>query len=483
MLKNYRNQYIFLICILFLFSLIIKADLWFMTVLILWLSCFLLSIKAFSKNIFTTFFLITFYVFLLGAYVNYQYFGYRRHVILFSTIGPHIYISLILALLGIMAGIYISLNGLKKYVPKFNFSFKNNIFTSNTVTKEKAELIGKWGMYISLFPFLIIQIIKLYFTIVNGYTYIYLKDVSQHVPYIIRLVGLTYPLFFYLFLASKPDKKQIYIPVAIFGITSLLSLFTGARTNFVMNFILVFIYLCFRHFDNDKTIWINKKMILFLLILLPIALILLNFYDYIRFGQTIRLRGMFDSIMDIFNKQGISISVIGYGKQKQYLIPNKLYTIGGIVSFLKYNPISNFLFHFPNYPSHTALKALNGDQFAHIISYLAIPLNYQSGRGLGSSFIAESYHDFGYIGIFIISFVYGKLLAFMNKFNSLSVIKRMFVLLMLESVLMAPRASSDGFITAFLKIEVLLMLLIIYLISFYWNKIIQLKICKFFSKK
>lgn len=481
MLNNYKYQSIL---ILVLFSFIRKVDWWFMTVLILWLSCFLFSIKKFSQNIFTTFFLLTFYVFLLGAYVNYQYFGYSRHVLRFSTIGAHIFIALILALLGIMAGIHISIsNFLKKHISNLKFNFKVSFISNDIITQKKAELIGKWGMYISLIPFLIIQLVKLYFTINKGYTYIYLKDVSTFVPYIIRLVGLAYPLFFYLFLASKPVKNKLYIPIAIFCFMSLLSLLTGARTSFVMNFILIFIYVCFRHFDNDGSVWISKRLVLILLISLPICLILLNFYDYLRFGQAIRLRGFMDSIMDIFNKQGVSVSVIGFGRQKQHLIPNKFYTIGGIVSFLKYNPISSFIFHFPNYPNHTALKALNGDQFAHIISYLAIPINYQAGRGMGSSFIAEAYHDFGYIGIFVISFIYCKLLLFMNKFNNLSIMKRMFVLLMLEPVLMAPRATSDGFITAFLKIEVFLTIIIIYLISFYWDKIIQSKICKKFLKK
>lgn len=474
MLKSYKYQCLLFLFILVLFSLVRKVDLWFMTVLILWLSCFWFSIKIFRKNIFTTFFLLTFYVFLLGAYVNYQYFGYNRHIIIFTTIGSHIYISLILAILGLVSGLYISLKGLlKKSTTKLHFNRKINLNLKNIVTQEKAIIIGKWGMYSSLIPYLLIQIIKLYFTINKGYTYIYLKDVSQSVPYLIRLIGLTYPLFFYLFLASKPSKKELYIPLIIFSVTLLLSLFTGARTSFVMNFILIFIYICFRHFDNDGTTWISKKMLLIILILLPIALLLLNFYDYMRFGQTIKLRGILNSIMDVFNKQGFSISVIGYAKQQHNNIPNKLYTIGGIVSFLKYNPISNFLFHFPSYPNHTALKALNGEQFAHIMSYLIIPLDYTKGRGIGSSFIAESYHDFGYIGIFLISFIYGKLLYFMNKFNDLSIMKRMCILLMVEPVLMAPRSNSDGFITAYLKIEVFLTILIIYLIAIYWDKIFK----------
>ena len=194
---------------------------------------------------------------------------------------------------------------------------------------------------------------------------------------------------------------------------------------------------------------------------------MLNIYGYIRFGEQYENTGGFlTSILDIFTSQGVSISVIGYEKMYENVIPeNKLYSFGTIIDFLKYNPISSVLFDFVEYTGQNAERALNGNYMAHIISYLVLPSNYSLGRGLGSSYIAELYHDFGYIGVFLGNIIYGIVIKVCSSFNKYQIWIRYVCLVMINAILLAPRSTADGFLSSLTGMEVWLSGLLVWVIS------------------
>ena len=102
---------------------------------------------------------------------------------------------------------------------------------------------------------------------------------------------------------------------------------------------------------------------------------------------------------------------------------------------------------------------------AHIISYLVLPYNYLLGRGLGSSYIAELYHDFGYIGIFLGNIIYGCVIKICCNFNKCSIWMRYVCLVIINAILLAPRSTTDGFISSLTGMEVWLSGLLIWIIS------------------
>ena len=75
--------------------------------------------------------------------------------------------------------------------------------------------------------------------------------------------------------------------------------------------------------------------------MIPLFIIGLDLIGSIRFNNTIFEMDKSSSFIDIFVKQGVSSSVIGYGKLYEHRIPRKIYSFGSTIEALKYNPISN----------------------------------------------------------------------------------------------------------------------------------------------
>ena len=84
---------------------------------------------------------------------------------------------------------------------------------------------------------------------------------------------------------------------------------------------------------------------------------------------------------------------------------------------------------------------------------------------MGSCYIAEVFHDFGYIGIAIVNCIYGWLFANFNYIKYRGPIFMGISLLMMQSLLMAPRAYADGFIGSVLDLSNIEILLLIWLVS------------------
>lgn len=456
--KKNRIIYVTLVTAYCIFCLISGVDLGFALTILLWLTSVIYCVVNAKNRITLLMFMFLFFVFLLGAYFCDQFLGHSQGVVLFDKkITSHIYICLIIAIFGLLVG---STN--KISLATCNFA-KNNIATKS----EQEQIVGKislYAFYITYIPYIISEIVRVIFSITRGYESIYLNDANASLPYWFRLIAYMCPVFFYIFLASLPEKKKAKLPLILYLIYCTLSLLSGQRSGFVINLIVLFVYMFLRNTDDD--IWISNKVIMGLCIIIPIIIFGLYLLGNIRFGTNGEAEGA-NPILSIFTSQGVSISVIGYGKELADSIPNKLYSFGGIIDFFQTNPISKALFGFVEYTGQSAERALNGNSFAHIISYLVLPWGYERGRGLGSSYVAETYHDFGYLGVFISSVVYG---LYLNLFDHITKLKfwiRILLLLSINSFLMSPRGETDAFLSCLLNIQVFVAVFIIGIIYYY----------------
>ena len=436
-----------------LLSFMQGADVGFTIIIILWYYSLVYCLFDIKKRLGYACFLATFFLFLLGAYVADQFFHYTENVVFFDkSITTHIYILLAISLLGLFLGNIIDIR--KKY---------KNGFKDNKLYLQHMKRISKIGFYISFIPYLISVIIQAALVRNSGYTEIYLSD-TLLLPFIIRIIAYSCPIFLFLFLSTLPNKRECNIPIFLYFIYSAISLLSGRRSIFVINCLTIFMYILYRSSNGKEEKWINKKILLTLFIILPIVAILLNVYGQTRFGDSdvIKHNNIFDSILNVFTSQGVSISVIGYEKYYENVLPDKLYSLSGLIEFLKFNPVSNVIFNFTKYTGQTVERALYGDLFTHAISYFVLPYNYLRGRGLGSSYIAEVYHDFSYIGVFIVNLIYGVVLKVCSNFNRNSVWLRFICLMIINSILMAPRSTTDAFISNFTHIEVILAVILVW---------------------
>lgn len=446
--------------IILIIGLLRGADVGFIIVLIMWYYSFVYCVFDIKRRLGYAFFLATFFLFLLGAYVAEQFFYYSEKVVFFDkVITTHMYVVLGIALIGLFWG---------------------NIFQSNLRSRKRETYycgdnkgyiaimkeVSKIGFYVSFMPYLVTEILQVILVRNSGYTEIYLNNIVA-LPFWFKIIAYSAPVFLFVFLSTLPTKKECDIPILFYFGYSAVSLLSGQRSTFVINCMTIFMYYIYRNSRDTGGAWINKKTILMLIMALPVVAILLNAYGQTRFGNTdVKLfDNVFDSILDVFTSQGVSISVIGYEKYYENSLPDKVYSLSGIINFLKHNPISSIIFNFTSYTGQTAERALNDNLFTHAISYLVLPYNYLRGRGLGSSYIAEVYHDFNYIGVFIVNFIYGIVLKICSDFNKNSVWIRFSCLMIMNTILMAPRSTTDAFISNFTNIQVIFAVVLVWGVS------------------
>ena len=93
--------------------------------------------------------------------------------------------------------------------------------------------------------------------------------------------------------------------------------------------------------------------------------------------------------------------------RKEYSFTN----IPGIIDSYGNNFIFQLLGIGQEFKSNTAEIALNGHSLGSYLTYTYQTERFLLGGGMGSSFIAESWLDFGYIGVVGFSFIYGIILS------------------------------------------------------------------------
>lgn len=420
----------------------------------------ILSLKNYKQNISLIMFLLCYFMFLLGSYFLYEYFGFTRGVVLFEPkIQNHIYLSLLISLLAIMIGYYF-----------INIKFKKKNKYKNRINENVIMKCSLALFYLSYIPNTLIEILRVLKVREFGYTDLYI-DEAIRVPYMLGLFAYGCIFYFYIYLSTMPNKRESKFPSFLYIMYSILTLFTGNRSVFVVNLSILFIYSIFRSRNiNDEDNWISKRTLILVLCLIPILLILLDYLGSIRFSNTIFDENQSSSMLDIFVKQGVSSSVIGYEKMYDYRIPDKLYSFGTIIEKIKYNPISRLIFDIESIRGNSIERAMTGNSFAHAISYIVLPFGYLHGRGLGTSYIAETYHDFGYIGIFIFSLIYGFILKKCSNFSSSSFVKRVMIIIVLGSLLMIPRTNADSVISVFISNEFIFGIILIKLLTMFYTK-------------
>lgn len=334
----------------------------------------------------------------------------------------------------------------------------------NVDTHSRQTLkIRKVSKYLYLLSsILVIYSIYSRFSFVAMYGYMdSFVDYSSNLPGLLNKFASTNALCLYLFLATLPSKREAKPILFLFLLISLFSLLTGARTVFVMNFITLLIYLVLRNKITPKDPWLTRKGKLFLLMCLPILVAMMFVVMLMRGDAEINNTNLFDMIINSIYQQGSIIEVLGVSYEEVEHIPHRLWSFGRIIDSYGNNFIFQILGIGQEYKANTADFAKNGHSLANYLTYTYQNQRYLAGGGMGSSFIAEAWLDFGYWGVAVFSFIYGVILS---KFYTLIKNVWMFALAfyMVNAIIYAPRAGACDFISDILSPTYLLLILSIY---------------------
>lgn len=268
--------------------------------------------------------------------------------------------------------------------------------------------------------------------------------ISQMMPYALCV-----------YLATLPPKKPAFFAQLLYVLSAIPQLIIGIRNPIVLNVIFVLIYYLMRDCIGDKEKWLGKVEKLIIIIGAPIAAFGLSVMNYLRAGNSNPNGGFFASIIDLFYKQGVSFDVLCMAHNAIPNLPGgtKCYTFGPFIDGISQSRIGQVLFDVAIFPSgNNEIRAVEGNIFAHSMSYVAHP-DYLTGSGWGSSYILETFADFGWFGIIIYSFIFGCLFVFGVRAMKRGWFMRIVLLAAFMQLMFIPRAEALGFLSFLISIH------------------------------
>lgn len=344
----------------------------------------------------------------------------------------------------------------------------NTVFNFQTYSTKKVEFYSKIFLYICFIPALLILLEKALFVQTTSFTSYY-TDYKSSYPFIIQKAGDIFKILFFVYLASMPTKKKASIPIILFLVYSVMSLGNGQRNEFILNIIILVFYFMIRdfHFRINNEKWFTKKIKYGLLILVPFLMIFTVVYDYLRRDLSIVNYSFLNLMLEFFVSQGGSNEIISHG----YLVAEKLppqnifYSFGSAYNYITQNIIISNIFGIDRLAQNTVEMATRGNNFSASITYFNYPISYLRGIGMGSSYVAELYYDFGYFGVLFGNSLIAIILLILSK---LMITRLWFFplgLICLQVLLFIPRASYLDWVSQTFSILNVSIIMIIYLLT------------------
>lgn len=420
---------------------------------IYWIISMLFAYQRKQNAIVYFFFLITFFVFLMGQNVILKIFNYTTDTGLaydFSySVISHIYFSMHTSLFFISLGViykFPSINNIK-----FRFTEDKRILLINTLLKVfNATIVFKYILYS----------IAAFNTIVFGYAV--LDEGRIQGGYFLVKAAQISNISFIAFLLLAPNKERLTKPLKLYLGASFLSLLGGARGDLMYGLVFILAYLLFRDYISkknhlDSQVFISKKMMTMILVASPFLLIFLGLFASIRKENDVESVGFMGDLLGFFIQQGGSFSLIGYVEELKGSLPttNISYTFGPLLERIE--PFrANYM-----QPDPLTYDAYWGNNLGSTITCLVRPDYYYSGGGFGTQYIAEIYTDFGYWGIGFFSFILGILISKAVFFNNRNWIISVMLATTIFDILAMPRSFYMTFLSALFSVWNIAFLLII----------------------
>ncbi len=302
--------------------------------------------------------------------------------------------------------------------------------------------------------------------------YEYYVSYESSFPYFFNSVASVMPYALCIFLASMPKKKYSYAVLIMYVTSTIPNLLIGIRNDIVLALIFSFLYFFIRDYFEGTKRWIGKIERTACVVAIPFALVFLGAYNYIRDSAEYQ-NDAISLIVDLFYKQGVSFEVlcIGYAA-----IPNlpavvpKNYTFGNAIDYLSTNIVSRSLFGTqPLGNGNSEYRAIYGNDFSHSMSYVARE-DYLDGHGYGSSFILETYADYGFVGMILFALLLGMLCVGLLYLMKKSRMWRIVMLTALTQFFFMPRSSATGAFTFLVYIQYWVPVAAIFILAYLINK-------------
>lgn len=257
--------------------------------------------------------------------------------------------------------------------------------------------------------FTIVKIVSLAPAILTGS---YAKSESE-VSQSTNLLSFLNTFVYLAYLCCFPSKTELLKSLPWFILVTVGSVAMGTRGEMVCTLLLLTAFFLSQDLYLDYTQkYITKRVKFIILALSPIILIGLSLFASIRSGEEVESRGMGMDFLGFFLQQGGTGSLIVTAEELKNSLPetNTSYTFGPVLKLLR---------SYTYTPQEVAINKLQyeatyGNNIGATLTYLSLPSYYYAGGGLGTSYLAELYVDYGYSGIIIYSFLLGIVLRYVS---------------------------------------------------------------------
>lgn len=430
-----------------------KLDAMSAGILIIWIGNMIFCLEEFQKRFFFFLFQCTFFTFLLGRIVV----SYLRGQKWWTEIGQayenncFAVVAIAISLVSLYLGAVIT-----EY-------FWNRKKTVNFEWNESKIEYRKNLQAIALCVFLVTFI---FFCIQEGEKLFYVWDKSyveyytgfhQQFPFWVYTIASFMKYSLCLYLATLPSKKRSFIPLVMYVISNIPSLLIGMRNPIVLSILFALSYYVLRNILDNKEKWFGRLEKICIVITIPIGVVFLAAYSYIRSDQALKTINPFRLFTEFFYGQGVTLNVLTRGYGYRLNLPEREfrnYTFGGIIDYIVHGNIGQLLFGTEALPEGNCWT--NGrisNNLSHNLSYVIMKEEYLSGRGLGSSYILENYIDFGYIGVAVFSIILGGLLIWFMRGIGKSNLLNAIMLISLTEIFYIPRAEATGWLTFIVTLQ------------------------------
>lgn len=414
---------------------------WFLLVLSAWLFLLLYACHNIKDRSMLFAFLIAFFVFLLGRDFLQQFVNYKTESFP-EDVQAHAYISYFVSLLtlGLCYHLFTKYGNRRRR--------RNSDYVNHAGKVALIKRISLYVYYVSWVFAVVSEIAAGSFVAARGVTGYY-TDFSEYLAgntilYVISKIELIMPVAWNIYLAARPDKKQIRRPLILYVCYLVISLGSGQRSTAMLGILFLFVYFVYRQGLNPDEAWITRKMVIIGVLAVPLLAVFASGYSIWREGGEISGIRFMDGFINFFYDQGVTSNVM----KRAYMYRDKIPSDQTYILEFLHSGIFARLFGIRVYHGNTVEHALHGGSFTHALGYTVMGDAYLSGRGTGSCYIAELYQDFGYAGIVLGNVLYALLIAgIANRKKDERVLTTAVRFIIITQLLWAIRGSYTGFIT------------------------------------
>lgn len=443
--------------IIFLWGGMVLAHWSFIVLFSTWINMMIYSYVKIERRTLLFAFGVTFFVFLLGREFLEQYLHHNRDDCFTEQATFHVYLSMWIALVSV-------------WIAFAFFSFRGRALIQSTqLTQQlsgyymlRIKRYSKFVFYIT-YPFAIICNLVIALFVAKGGYYSYYTEFSgvlaqSPLLYTVSKIELITPAAFCVFLATLPSKQEFKTPCKAYFLYLILTLGSGQRSGFLLGILAIFIFITFMQSIRPWEKWFEKKYMRYALLSVPVIAAMGALFNVWRFDGDWSNFNLVDSFFAFFYEQGVTSYVIKRAYELESSIP------GGVLYCLEFlhSGIPARLLGIEVFNGNTIEHALHGNSFTHALGYTVLGNTYLNGAGTGSSYIAELYFDFGYIGVAIGSAIYGWMFSQITKGLRSGVFVRSLLFIIINQLLWSPRGAYTAFLSFLFAPSTIGMLLFIF---------------------